>query len=131
MRKEHVDDLIFNFPDLYRKLRYQDFECDDGWYTLIKELSESISKTSFARNCSLSAKPYPSILIVKQKLGILRLTFEEEIDEEIMLLLKNYSNISKETCENCGGKGSLLLSKKHSKQVKSLCDACKLKTGWL
>jgi hypothetical protein len=131
MRKEYAADLIFNFPDLYRKLRNQDFECDDGWYGLIKELSESINKTSFTRNSSLTGKSYPSILIVKQKFGILRVTFEEEVDEEITLLLKRYSDMSKETCEICGLKGSLQLSKKHSRNIKSLCDSCKQNTGWL
>lgn len=104
-------------------------ECGDGWYSLIYELCNEIT-----RAFELEDKPV-SIIIkqVKEKFGKLRFyyTFGDDllssVDErdillrsEIKRIVKNFEGRSTNICEICGNDGHL----RKDTIIKSMCDNC-------
>ncbi len=100
------------FPDLFSELSC--FECEDGWFELIKELSQKINDIIVAKNldCYVSQ--------VKEKFGTLRYYMSSETDE-ISDLITQYENKSRETCESCGKPGKL----NEGSWYKVRCGDCK------
>jgi hypothetical protein len=90
--------------------------CGDGWFDIIDELFEKISKQ------------HPNVYLtqVKEKLGLLRVYFDfvknkttEEVEEVWKLVFKSVKKSSK-ICEFCGKPGNIRKEGWH----KILCDAC-------
>lgn len=109
-------------------------ECGDGWYALIYELCNEIT-----RAFELEDKPV-SIIVkqVKEKFGKLRFYYtfgdyllfsDDESDilfrSEIKRIVKNFEERSTNTCEICGNEGCL----RKNTIIKSMCDNCYMK--WL
>lgn len=125
---EKLDDaLVRDFPILYQN-RYKNcqctcmcwgFECDSGWESLIRELSEKLE------NYNLKHKKNPVIAQqVKEKYGVLRFYFYGG-DNNINNLIDEAENKSAEICEMCGKEGKLCI--KNNYWYKTLCENCKIK----
>jgi hypothetical protein len=111
---ENTKYLIEHFPILYRgvdepitqNLMSFGFECGDGWFNLIKDLSEKIEDY----NNSLGDDEYPCIAVqVKEKYGTLRFYVNGGTDE-IFNWIDEAETKSEKTCEVCGDPGELKTS---------------------
>jgi len=115
MNKEHSEYLIKNFPNLYQgyggdpreTLMAFGFECGDGWFEIIKELSEKL-------------EPLDVVAVqVKEKFGTLRFYIGYGCDEAFDAI-DLAGDKSAETCEKCGEPGSL----RDAGWVHTLCNSC-------
>ena len=127
MSVEHSKQLIEQHPGLYRladaspvpsspPFAREGFACGDGWFGIVGRLS-----------ARLSADPNLVVGQLKEKFGLLRISFEpsplppDEIEEATDIALAEAVADSRVTCERCGKPG------KHAQRegywsVK--CDAC-------
>lgn len=112
MRKELTQKLFSDYPKLYVdkdkpdhvSLMCYGFECGDGWFNLINELSRSLEKLIEERNLNLRA------FQVKQKFGRLRFYTEHENASkddtaDIYAAIRGAEDMSYKTCEMCGKPG--------------------------
>lgn len=112
MNKQHTQKLIDDFPQLYRghtdgaqtNLMCFGFECGDGWYNLIYQLSKEID--SIAKMEGLEGEDYPKAFQVKEKFGGLRFSFDNGVPKEVLDTVNRAEEISHKTCEVCGCAGS-------------------------
>lgn len=111
--KPELEEKLFNdFPllfnpkaDIRDSLMAFGFECGDGWYQLIRELSEKLYP--LIQKYTVSEDDFhPTVLQVKEKYGTLRfyLSFGTQEMEE---LIDEYEEKSGNTCEVCGKPGSI------------------------
>lgn len=139
MKKENDEYLVKNFPLLYsdRNGSMYDtcmcwgFSVGDGWFTLIKELSEKLEPL-INEWIKENPKPkdeeeaelwyYPRASQVKEKFGGLRFYLSSGTDEMYDLCheaeKKSYS-----ICENCGEPGK----QRDDGWIFTLCDNCNKK----
>ena len=118
MNTENTKKLFKDFPKLYRghKLPISEnlmgfgFECDDGWFNLIYELSGKISKLD----------PDCMAVQVKEKFGGLRF-YTYSSSDECYDLIDKYENQSYKICETCGDKGKV---RDDHGWFKTLCTKC-------
>lgn len=104
MNKENTSKLFKDFPKLYsgrkkpltENLMGFGFECGDGWFDLIYELSKKI--TEIDPDCIATQ--------VKEKYAGLRF-YVHSASNETYRLIDLYENKSRKTCEYCGAKGKL------------------------
>jgi len=94
------------------------FECDDGWFNLIRELSGKLEDI-------LSKVPHEERFFafqVKQKFGGLRfyLRGQGHHYDEADAIIKEYASLSFKTCEVCGSPGTRRTSLNY---IQVLCDA--------
>lgn len=119
MNKENAAYLVENFPKLYQSYGGDPmetcmawgFECGDGWFELIKELSEKLEPLG-----AVAAQ-------VKEKYGTLRFYIEgisEGAFDEAYDLIDEAEEKSAEICEKCGQPGKL----RGGGWVQTLCDEC-------
>lgn len=107
MNAENEKKLLTDFPKLYSQYHLPmtktammwGWECGDGWFDLIYELSKKISELD----------PKAEATQVKEKFGKLRFCVMSDSDSEyedksakIIGLLSEYEDKSAETCERCG-----------------------------
>lgn len=113
MTNENDKKLCEAFPRLYAD-RHQDmrrtcmcwgFECGDGWFDLIWQLSEKL-EALIDDYCKRTQdhKNFPKASQVKEKFGTLRFYMTTSTDEMDRLIDQAESESAK-TCENCGNKG--------------------------
>ena len=109
MNKENTEKLLKRFPDLYRDYYLSPqqsclcfgFECGDGWFKLLWDLSKKIEKYKI------------TVIQVKEKFGGLRYYYyyggEETKDEKnwdrVDKIIIAAENLSLKTCELCGKRG--------------------------
>ena len=129
MNKENTEKLINDFPELYRghkqppteNLMCFGFECSDGWFQLIYDLSKQLSE----------ACPRVKATQVKEKFGTLRFYIEgvqKDKSELVYQLIDKAESKSGTTCESCGDdKTTKTKSTKGSYWVKTLCKECRRK----
>lgn len=128
MDKKLAEEIFKKCPILFRQrnagvdknLMIFGFECADGWFDIINELSvaaEAIALTLKERG--LEEHYLPSVVQVKEKFGTLRYYIDNATDE-IQDLVDDAEEKSAVTCEVCGSIGKL---RKNSYLV-VLCDAC-------
>lgn len=95
------DDLKQKYPLLYASEPL--FECEEGWYDLINELStkleEEIKKEKFS-------DVFFATLQIKEKYGCLRFYMSNTTDK-MNELIAEAENKSSNICEICGEKGKL------------------------
>lgn len=131
MAPENDKALCEAFPLLYarRSLSSREtpmgrgFTCHDGWYELVRSLSEKLELIlrALPENQRFEADQ------VKEKLGGLRFyTFglgrvPEPFKSEVSDLIGAAERKSYETCEVCGGSGTRRASMPY---IQTLCDAC-------
>ena len=113
---KQVKELPAKYPDLYRltddNRRYGfgysqsngGFECGDGWYDLLDELSNTLVQLLQPYQVS----EWPLIYQVKEKFSTLRFytgKFPESIREHAGKAIHHAEKRSSETCEQCGEPG--------------------------
>lgn len=127
MKKEYADKLYNDFPLLYadrnkslkESLMGFGFECGDGWFDLIYDLSTKLERC-IEIYIQENPKDHPRAVQVKEKFGGLRFYMTSETSE-MSNLINEAENKSYETCEICGKEG-----KPNEKGwVTTLCDDCK------
>ena len=115
MNKENTEYLITTFPNLYQgyklgpkeSLMCFGFECDDGWFELIKKLSEKL-------------EPMGAVAVqVKEKYGTLRF-YAHNTTEEALDLIEEAEDKTEKICEKCGSPGKL----RKGGWLRTLCDSC-------
>ena len=119
MKKELQEILYKSFPDLYkqRKLSIMEscmpwgFDCGDGWFDLIYNLSENISLID----------PTVEAVQVKEKFGGLRFYINHG-SEEVYKLIDAAEEISFTICENCGSSEGVKTTEEG--WITTLCDKC-------
>lgn len=119
MNNENTQKLWNDFPTLYKgkdkpiteSLIPFGFECGDGWFNLIYELSEKITKLD--PNCEA--------VQVKEKIGGLRFYTNGNIDE-VDSLIDEYEETSYHTCEECGD--TTTAKERGGYWIRTLCDKC-------
>lgn len=129
MNKENTLTLIKDFPELYRGvyLSIQEnlmpfgFECSNGWFNLIYELSKKLDEIIKKNNLK---DVYASQ--VKEKFGTLRFYLTCGTDE-IFDLVDEYERKSGDICEDCGRPGSL---KSRGTWLRTQCPECQEKNGY-
>lgn len=120
MKKKLTDKLFEDFPKLYRgrhlsiteNLMPFGFECGNGWYDIIYDLSKAITK--------LDPKGNTAAVQVKEKFGTLRFYVNQSTDA-VNDIINQAEFESSRTCEHCGNHGTL-----HSDGwCITLCQPCK------
>ena len=124
MNEENTLKLTNTFPKLYPKfhpLRPSRetpffFECRDGWFQLLWDLSEKL-EAEINNSSTDSIIKTPSAVQVKEKFGTLRFYMSAET-EEIREAIREASERSAITCEVCGAPGEL----RGERWVYTLCE---------
>jgi len=118
MNREHASYLVENFPNLYRDYGVSPsqscmafgFECGDGWFDIIKRLSEKLNPLGV-----VAAQ-------VKEKYGTLRFYITMGTDEAFDLI-DAAEEETERTCEECGKPGTL----RGKGWIRTECDECAYK----
>ncbi len=119
MNRELENALVERYPAIYRSLQPRfsggaRFECDDGWYFIIDELSRKLEVES--RTLNLLA------IDVRERLGSLRFRLRGDITSTVDSWLAEASRLSQSTCERCGQ--SAMLRGHKDGRVRTLCPTC-------
>ena len=96
------------------------FECGDGWFKIILDLSKEI-EIYLEDVGDYENRPF-EVIQVKEKFGTLRF-YTNWGDKKIYEMITDAENLSASTCEHCGKLGK---SRKGS-WIKVLCDNCDAK----
>ena len=100
--------LFKDFPELYQDMESSRtvfiFECGDGWYRLIRELSEKL--VDIIKSLKFDPDLPPKASQVKEKYGSLRFYMYWSTDE-METLINSYENLSEKICEICGSMGEI------------------------
>jgi hypothetical protein len=119
MNQEHTEYLYSHFPNLYKNHSKSmqetcmcwGFECGDGWFELIKGLSETLEPLGIVAEQ------------VKEKFGTLCFYIEgvpTEIADQVWKAIEEAEARSSETCEGCGAPGEM----RPEGWIQVLCDDC-------
>lgn len=123
MSPEKTEDLFDRYPMLYRgkdegiqkNLMVFGFECGDGWFDLIDELSRQI--------CELS--PMTKAFQVKEKYGTLRFyvgVADPSTSSVVFDIIDDFEECSGKICEECGASGTSKTL--FNQRIKTLCGRC-------
>ncbi len=112
MNEKNTQYLIETYSPLYEDCPI--FECEDGWFNILDDLSAAIHFVILKTDCSCRASQ------VKEKHGTLRYYMDTETDE-ISKQIQIAERRSAETCEYCGEKGGL---KEINGWSYTSCDDC-------
>ena len=120
MKRELENGIVTSHPALYRSLepRYSGaclFECDDGWYQIIDELSRKLETQ--ARKSDLQ------VVCVKEKLGSLRVYLRGPATGRVQDWVATAEGLSRNTCERCS-QAAMLRRHKDGGGIRTLCPAC-------
>ncbi len=125
MIPEYQKRLTVSYPNLYRAAIQKDvyfpFECGDGWFNLIDELSAKLESMiiPFVEDPDIDLDLIPCASQVKEKWGMLRFYMSSstpEMDEAI----EEAEDRSATICEVCGDPGTLY----ESGWCKVRCNEC-------
>ncbi|WP_176059001.1 hypothetical protein [Paraburkholderia sp. BCC1876] len=125
MKRELENALVERYPAIYRSLQPRfsggtRFECDDGWYGIIDELSRKLEAES--RTTNLRA------IEVREKLGSLRFRLQGDTTSTVDTWLAEAARLSQRTCERCG---RLAVLRGHTDgRVRTLCLMCATAMGY-
>jgi len=123
MRRELDEKLCAKYPTLFRDMHGDmrttamcwGFECDDGWYNLLDECCDKLSRL----------QPPHVAVQVKEKYGTLRF-YLQGYSDEADIILREAEDKSAVTCEVCGNPGKLY----GRGWLKTLCAPCALKLDY-
>ncbi|MCV2419257.1 hypothetical protein LNV47_01470 [Paucibacter sp. DJ4R-1] len=124
----HLSESLYrDFPALYRgRSRSTDesamswgFQCDDGWYALLRELSRQLAD---------APRPIEAFQ-VKQKFGALRFQLVES-DPASAALIEEASRRSLSICEISGAPGELCVKEGRRPHYKTLSPQKALELGY-
>ena len=125
MNLENTENLLATYPLLYRKLREYGFECGDGWFDLVWQMSSEIESATHLEGIPKTPDAWPSVRILKQKFGTLRVQFDKSVSEHIKVLVTKAYERSMETCELCGAPAKLDSERESGKWVVAHCEKCR------
>jgi len=119
MNKKNTKKLYNDFPNLYKqhKLSIMEscmpwgFDCGDGWFNLIYDLSKKISDIA----------PECEVVQVKEKFATLRF-YVNGYNDEIDKLINEAEELSGRTCEICGDTETAKI--RGDGWLSTLCDKC-------
>lgn len=125
MNRELENALVVSYPAICRSLqpRFSGsslFECDDGWYRIIDELSRKLEGETHASNLLA--------IEVQEKLGSLRFRLRGDITSKVETWLAEATRLSQRTCERCGQ--SAALRGHEDGRVRTLCPTCATSMGY-
>ena len=116
MNKELTEKLLNTFPNLYVDKNESiqvslipfGFECDDGWFNIIWEISDKLEKIILKyKEENPEDEYFPRAIQVKEKFGSLRFYMRGYTDE-ISDIIDEAESRSDTICEVCGGEGKLM-----------------------
>lgn len=127
MNEANTQKLYQEFPRLYRDAHAEmkttamcwGFECGDGWFRLIYDLSAAIEAEASKLGLDPDSEAWPKAAQVKEKFGTLRFYLRGHTDS-IHELIKQAEEKSEHTCEKCGLSGTLRTHGWHHVS----CDRC-------
>ena len=114
MKKDKEKQLIADFPHLYSHYTSGHGFPGNGWYEIIRELSEKLEPI-----CAAEPKCYA--VQVKEKFGGLRFYISSFYTDEMKDFIYEAEIKSCRTCENCGKPGK---TRNPKGWLKTLCDDC-------
>ncbi|WP_341313487.1 hypothetical protein WN982_19230 [Paraburkholderia sp. IMGN_8] len=119
MNRELEHALITTYPATYWKLRPRfsggsRFDCDDGWYPIIDELSGKLE--------SAGGLPGLRVIEVRDQLGTLRFRLEGEVTSRMASWIAEAQRLSQRTCGRCGQPA--MLRGHEDGRVRTLCPTC-------
>lgn len=97
------------------------FECGDGWFQIVYDLSVSIE--TFAAQLKadgVSTELLPCVSQVKEKFGGLRF-YVDNLYQNMADLIDAAEVLSQETCDVCGGPAKRLYT---NGWLRTICDIC-------
>lgn len=106
MNPENLNRLKEKYPILFENV-YCGVSCEDGWVSLIDELSSKVTALMTKYNCEIK---YDQI---KEKFGLLRIYFNcsdgtpAEVSNHVDSLVSGAEELSGTICEVCGEPGKL------------------------
>jgi hypothetical protein len=131
MNKENTNTLVADFAQLYRiDSPWQEagsgfaFECGNGWFRLLHDLSGAIHNQAVREGKDLGDEAFVYARQVKETFGTLRFYLANG-SPAMQDLIRAAEERSSRTCEMCGLAGTLL----NDGWLKVRCDSCKSK-GW-
>lgn len=124
MNVDNTQKLLTAYPLLYRKLREWGFECGDGWFDLVWQLSAEIELAARLEGIPESSDTWPSVGVVKYKLGDLRVQFIAPVSENIRALVDNARDLSVNICELCAAPCDKA-SENEQASAGPLCESCR------
>lgn len=120
MNKENTQKLLTDFPELYSAqgglFHYFGFQCGDGWFQIIYDLSIEITAT--AKQAGATS---PVACQVKEKFGGLRFYVSAPGVDIESAMDKAYEK-AWVTCEKCGAPGAII----HGRWSRVRCAPCDL-----
>ncbi|MBU2754170.1 hypothetical protein HFU84_04365 [Acidithiobacillus sp. CV18-2] len=106
MNEDNTGRLLQAFPTLYRVALPWGFECDDGWFDILWQLSTVLEGEATAAGISHDSGHHPYATQIKSKFGMLR-WYGEHLSDAMSALVDEASGRSRHTCEVCGADGHL------------------------
>lgn len=125
MNVENTKKLLTAYPLLYRKLREWGFECGDGWFDLVWQLSAEIELAARLEGIPENSDSWPAVGVVKYKLGDLRVQFTAPVSDNIRNLVEKAREISVEICEICAAPCNKAAKSEQMQWVEPLCESCR------
>jgi len=125
MNPENTEKLLTTYPLLYRELRDRSFDCGDGWFDLVWQVSAEIESAAQLEGILKTAEAWPSVGILKQKFGALRVQFDGRVSEAIEAVAAKAYERSMVICELCGAPAQLDRERELGKWEEALCKSCR------
>lgn len=125
MSPENTLKLLAAYPLLYRELREWGFECGDGWFDLVWQVSAEIEAAASQGDISKTAEAWPKVGVLKQKFGALRVQFHGRVSDAIQVVVAKAYEQSMTTCELCGAPAQCDSERELARWVEALCDTCR------
>ena len=122
MKPVYEEFLIKSYPSIYQSLQRrlpggERFECGDGWYGIVEELSAELEAIATAGGANRL-----NVVQVKEKLAALRVYFDRPASEAAIALVDAAVERSRFTCELCGAPGELRQYREG--WLRTLCERC-------
>jgi len=125
MNTENTQKLLTAYPLLYRNLREWGFECGDGWFDLVWQLSAEIELAAHLEGIPESSDSWPAVGVLKYKLGDLRVQFTAPVSDNIRDLVEKARERSVEICEICAAPCKKAPESEQMQWVEPLCENCR------
>ena len=131
MQNSNSDRLFNSCPLIFRgrnlgvkqNLMYFGFECSDGWFDIIYELSKKIERIAETMKADgLPEDEIPMVSQVKEKFGTLRF-YMSNTTSEIQDLISQCEQSSAQACEQCGKPGTL---RRTNGWFLTVCEKCEV-----
>jgi thymidine kinase len=119
MKVENEEILFKLAPKLYKNIKYID--CGDGWFDLIKELSEKLEKEIESLSTEEQENVYA--IQVKEKFGSLRF-YMSQYTLEITNLIAEADSKSTTICTECSDESNII----GRSWLYNLCEKCYVRT---